>query len=142
MDSFTRHYSFGLGALVLALIGIWIYSSWSPRAREIDKVLQADPVVAAYPYRFRVLSVSDGVATISTPRSFDLPAVSFLPILYPELANAAQDDPRMIAAQQKLVDAQKRAMTLVQSQPDVRQIKWELDVRWLADRGVTVPQGQ
>ena len=139
MDSFTRNYSIGLAAVALALLGLWLYSIWTPRVWEINAQLEADPVVAAYPYRFRVRSLSDGVAVLSTPRSFELPAFSFLPILYPELVNLAQDDPRMIAAQQRLIDAQKRALGLVQSQPDVRSVRWELDVRWLADHGVHVP---
>jgi len=139
MDSFTRNYSIGLAALVLGLIGLWIYSIWTPRVWEINEQLESDPVVAAYPYRFRVQDLTNGIATISTPRSFELPAFSFLPILNPELANLAQDDPRMVAAQQRLIDAQKRAMELVQAQSDVRSIRWQLDLRWLADHGVHVP---
>ena len=139
MDSFTRNYSVALAAVAIALVGLWIYSIWTPRVWEINEQLKSDPVVAAYPYQFRVRDLRDGIATLSTPRSFDLPAFSFLPILYPELANLAQDDPRMIAAQQRLIDAQKRALALVQGQPDVRSVQWELDVRWLEDHGVHVP---
>lgn len=139
MDSFTRNYSIGLAALALALIGLWIYSSWSPRVGELNALLEAQPAIADYPYPFRVRSLKDGVATISTPRSFEIPAVRFLAILHPELANAAQDDPRMIAAQQRLIDAQKLAMVLIGAQPDVQRVSWELDVRWLADHGIAAP---
>jgi hypothetical protein len=139
MDSFTRNYSMGLGALVLALVALWIYSVWSPRVAEINDLLESDPLISAYPYQFRLQSLENGVATISTPRSFEVPAIRFLAIVHPELAGLAQDDPRMIAAQQKLIDAQKRAMGLVQAQPDVKTVTWELDVRWLADHGVQAP---
>ena len=138
MDNFTRNYSIGLIGAALVLLGFWLYSLWTPRVWELNDVLEAEPVVATYPYAFRVTEFSDGIATLSTPRSFNFPAVRFLPILEPELANLAQDDPRMVAAQQRLIDAQKRAMELVQAQPDVRGVRWELDIAWLADHGIQV----
>ena len=140
MDAFTRNYSIGLASLALALVLFWLYSLWTPRVWELNGLLEAEPVVAAYPYAFRVVEFSDGVAILSTPRSFAFPAGRFLPILYPELANLAQDDPRMVAAQQRLIDAQKGAMDLVQKQPDVRLVRWVLDVGWLADHGIQVQQ--
>ena len=136
MDRFTRNYAIGLGAALLALAGLWIYSVWSPRVWEINDILAADPALAEYPYPFRVVALDNGTATLSTPRSAEFPAMRFLALIEPSLANAAQDDPRMVAAQQALVDHQKRAMELVQSQPDVKSVRWELDARWLAARGV------
>jgi hypothetical protein len=140
MDTFTRNYGIGLASLALSLVLFWLYSLWTPRVWELNELLEAEPVVAAYPYAFRVVDFSDGVAILSTPRSFAFPAVRFLPILYPELANLAQDDPRMVAAQQRLIDAQKGAMELVQKQPDVRLVRWMLDVGWLADHSIQVQQ--
>ena len=139
MDRFTRNYSVLLGILFLAVIALWMRSNWQPRAWEINKVLQSDPLVAHYPYQFRVVSFEQGVATISTPRSFDVPASRFLEIVYPQLAGKPEGDPAMIAAQQALVDAQKRSMELVQALPNVKSVNWELDVRWLADHGVAAP---
>ena len=139
MDTFTRNYTIGLAAAVLLLLGLWLYSIWSPRAWELNAMLAADAELADYPYAFRVVGLDDGVATLSTPRSTDFPAVRFLALIDPTLANAAQDDSRMVAAQQELIAHQKRAMALVQAEPDVSSVRWELDVRWLADRGVVVP---
>lgn len=140
MDTFTRNYSMGLASLVLSLIIFWLYSLWAPRVWELNEILEAEPLVATYPYAFRVIEFSDGVATLSTPRSFSFPVVRLLPVLYPELANLAQEDPRMVAAQQRLIDAQKRAMQLVQEHSDVREVRWVLDVGWLADHGIQVQQ--
>jgi hypothetical protein len=139
MDKFTRNYSIGLAALALALTAVWIYSIWSPRVWEINDRLESDPTIAAYPYRFRVRSLKNGIATISTPRSFDVPAISFLAVIHPGLASLSQDDPRSVAAQQGLIDAQKRAMNLVAAEPDVKDVRWELDLRWLSDHGIAVP---
>jgi hypothetical protein len=47
----------------------------------------------------------------------------------------------MIAAQQELIEHQKRAQTLMLGEPDVERVDWRLDVRWLADHGVQAPAG-
>jgi hypothetical protein len=100
--------------------------------------LEADPLVSSYPYRFRVVSFENGVATISTPRSFDVPAYRFLAIIHPNLTNKADNDPQVIAAQQELIDHQKRAQGLILAQPQVESVEWELDTQWLAARGISV----
>lgn len=139
MDSFTRNYSLGLGLIVIVLIVLVVRSSWQPRVGEINAMLQTDPLVTNYPYQFRVVSFDDGVATMLTPRSFDVPAHRFLEIIYPQLYGLPEDAPAMAAAQQALVDAQKRAMELVEGLPDVKAVHWSLDVRWLADHGIVGP---
>ncbi|MCG6942048.1 MAG: hypothetical protein LJE69_12455 [Thiohalocapsa sp.] len=139
MDKFTRNYSIAL-VVILVGLGFWLFSAnWNPRVSELNKVLEADPDLASYVYKFRVVDYDNGVAVISTPRSFDVPAMRYLEIVRPELAGKAQDDPAMIAAQQDLIKHQKRAQTLMLGQPDVERVDWRLDVRWLADHGVQVP---
>ncbi len=139
MDTFTRNYSIAL-VVILAGIVFWLVSAnWNPRVGELNEVLEADSDLSGYVYQFRVVDYADGVAVISTPRSFDVPAMRFLEIVKPELAGLAQDDPAMIAAQQDLIEHQKRAQTLMLGQPDVDRVDWRLDVRWLADHGVQVP---
>jgi hypothetical protein len=139
MDRFTRNYIAGLVIIVIVFAVIGIRSSWQPRADELNVMLQADPLVVNYPYRFRVVSYQDGVATMLTPRNFDIPAYRFLQVIYPRLHGLAEDDPAMAAAQQALVNAQKRALDLVEAQPDVKSVHWSLDVRWLADHGIAGP---
>ncbi|MBV5273318.1 MAG: hypothetical protein JZU52_06640 [Lamprocystis purpurea] len=138
MDRFTRNYSVVLGIIVIAVFVMWMRSTWQPRVWEINQVLESDPAVSDYPYQFRVLSLENGVATISTPRSAAFPAIQFLPIVYPELAGLSDDHPAMVKAQQSLVDHQKRAMEVVEALPDVKSVTWGLDVQWLADHGVQV----
>lgn len=138
MDRFTRNYSIALGILILAALFFWAKSTWQPKVWELDKVLVSDTLLSSYAYQFRVRAFQDGVATISTPRSFDIPALQFLAIIHPQLVGKAQDDPEMVAAQQDLIDHQKRAMGLILAQPGVKTVAWELDTRWLADHGVEV----
>jgi hypothetical protein len=138
VDRFTRNYSIVLGIIVIAVFVMWMRSTWQPRVWEINRILESDPAVADYPYQFRLLSLENGVATLSTPRSADFPAIQFLPIVYPELAGLRDDHPSVVKAQQSLVAHQKRAMDVVQALPDVQSVTWGLDVQWLADHGVQV----
>lgn len=138
MDQFTRNYSIALGLVVVALLAWWLSSIWQPRVWELNDLLESDATLADYPYQFRVLSLENGVATLSTPRNFQVPAIRFLEIIHPELAGKAQDDPKVIAAQQDLIDHQKRAQGLMLALPDVERTDWRLDVKWLADHGVQV----
>ncbi|NCC28201.1 MAG: hypothetical protein EOM22_08665 [Gammaproteobacteria bacterium] len=138
MDRFTRIYSIAIGVVVIGALAVWIASAWKPQVWELDQVLEADPLVSSYPYRFRVVSFENGVATISTPRSFDVPAYRFLAIIHPNLTNKADNDPQVIAAQQDLIDHQKRAQGLILAQPGVDSVEWQLDTQWLAARGITV----
>ncbi|QGU31679.1 hypothetical protein [Thermochromatium tepidum] len=136
MDRFTRNYSLLLGAVLIAALFFWVKSTWRPDVWKLDEVLTSDAKLAEYPYQFRVRDFRNGVAVISTPRSPDFPAYSFLQVIHPKLAGKAQDDPEMIAAQQDLIDHQKRAMGLILAQPGVKGVDWELDVKWLAEHGI------
>jgi len=98
-----------VGSLVLW----WGIANWAPRIWHLNGVLDADPQLSAFPYRFRVLAVSDGTATVTSPRTPDMPAVRFLGILRPELASRREDDPAVVAAQQDLAALQGRARDLL-----------------------------
>ncbi len=139
MDRFTRNYSIAIGILVIGALAFWINSTWKPDVWDLDSVLASDPKISSYPYRFRVVSLENGVATLSTPRSFDIPAYRFLAIIHPNLTNKADNDPEVIAAQQDLIDHQKHAQGLILAQPQVESVQWELDTQWLAARGISVP---
>ncbi|MFP4075621.1 MAG: hypothetical protein ACLFQ1_08215 [Halochromatium sp.] len=141
MDKFTRNYSIVLGILVIALVAWWLSSIWQPEVWSINDKLEQDAELADYPYQFRVLRLKDGVATISSPRNFQVPAMRFLEVIHPEIAGLADDDPKVVAAQEDLVDHQKRVQDMVLSQPEVDSVTWELDVKWLADHGVQVNGG-
>jgi hypothetical protein len=141
VDTFTRNYSIALVVIVIGLLAWWVSASWKPRVGELNEVLGADQDLASYVYRFRVVDFDNGVAVLSTPRDYRVPAMRFLEVVKPGLAGKAQDDPAMRAAQQELVEHQKRAQTLIMAQPGVDRVDWRLDVRWLADHGVQVPSG-
>jgi hypothetical protein len=135
MDRFTRNYVIILGAVV-TLIGIAWLASLNPRVWELNELLEQDPPLRAYPYRFEVLSLDGGTATLTTPRSSQVPAVRFLGIIYPQLANRQENDPDVIDAQKALAEHQARAKELVLSQPDVSRVQWQIDTAWYASHGI------
>lgn len=137
LDRFTRNYLVFLGVLAAAALGWWV-STWSPRVGELNALLAEDPALAGYPYRFRVVALEDGVATLTTPRSFEMPAVRFLGILHPRLKGRSSDDPEVVAAQKRLAEHQGRARKLVLAEADVNRVRWRLDRDWYADHGVVL----
>lgn len=139
MDRFTRNYSILLGLVVIVGLFFWVKSAWQPQVWKYNSVLESNPKLSTYAYQFKLRSLDNGVAVISTPRSFDVPAIRFLGIIHPHLAGKAQDDPAMIAAQNDLIDHQKLAMGLMLAQPGVTSVDWQLDTQWLADHGVHRP---
>lgn len=135
LDLFTKRY---LGALFIAAVVLllWWLSGLDFRVGELNDTLRADPELAAYPYQFEVMSLQDGVATVSSPRSAQVPALLYLRIVYPELNNASVTDDSMMAAQEALAAMQARAGEIVISQDDVQSVRWVIDSKWYAYHGV------
>lgn len=136
VDRFTRNYAIGLGVVLGALAVVWILSSWDPGASKLNALLASDAELAAYPYQFRVESLNDGVATLKSPRSFEVPVIHFLSVIEPRLAGKDANHPDVRAAQAALVHHQKRAQEIVERQPEVKAIRWTLDREWYAARGL------
>jgi hypothetical protein len=139
VDRFTRNYLIGLGTVVGLAITLWLVSSWDPGASRLNDVLAGDAELVAYPYQFRVESLKDGVATLKSPRSFEVPVARFLAVIEPRLAGRDPNHPDMMAAQATLVHHQKRAQALVEGQPEVKSVRWTLDRDWYAARGIPLP---
>lgn len=137
LDVFTRKYLYVLVGLALAGF-VWWLSSLDFRVKEINKRLEADAKLAAYPYPFRVMSLENGVAEVSSPRSPKLSVIQPLRVIYPELQQRSADSDEMMAAQVELARTQSYASELVESEEDVRSVRWVLDQGWLAKRGVHV----
>jgi len=133
MDRFTRNYSIVLGLLLVAALAWMLYED--PQVSELNDRLAEEPEVADYPYRFRVLSLVDGVASISTPRTSAFPAQQALGILFPRLAGRVQDDPDLMQAQERLARVQKQVQEIVMAFPEVKRVRWELDRDWLVQHG-------
>lgn len=134
MDRFTRNYSIFLAVLVLGLLFLFLYED--PQVGALNKQLAADAEVAAYPYRFRVFRLEQGVAVMGTPRSADFPAFRALALLYPALDGREQDDPALMQGQQEMARIQERARSLVLESGTATGVVWELDTDWLTANGI------
>ncbi len=139
MDRFTRNYSIILGVIVFIVVAWALYED--PLVSDLNDLLEQDAEVTAYPYDFKVLRLQNGTAIMSTPRSSAFPVHRALGILFPNLANRAQDNPGVMQAQQELARIQKRAKTIVMESGKVNNVRWELDKNWLSQHGVQLGPG-
>ena len=137
LDRGTKIYAAILGAILLAWMIAWLLTL-DGRLGEIDDMLGDDPELAAYPYQFRALEIENKTAVISTPRSTRLPAVRFLGMIKPGLANKSEQDPAVIAAQKELASLQSKVRELVTSREDIDKVRWRLDKEWYASRGIII----
>jgi hypothetical protein len=134
MDRATKIYAAILAVLAVALLIGVFYES--PKVAELNGVLEADRQVADFPYRFHVMRMEDGTAVLSTPRDTSMPVYRVLGVIFPNLEGKGPDDPEFQKAQRRLAAVQKRARSLVISQPDVQAVRWELDEQWLLEHGL------
>jgi hypothetical protein len=137
LDRGTKIYAAVLGSFLLLGLLIWLFTL-DLRLGEIDEMLQQDAELAAYPYRFKALSIQGRTAIMSTPRSTQMPAVTFLGMIKPSLANKSEQDPSVIAAQKELGGLQSKVRKLVQSREDIDKVRWRIDKDWYAARGILV----
>ena len=135
MDRYTRNYLIIIGTMVGLFVAVWL-ANLNPRVWELNDLLEDDPQLSAYPYQFRVLSLENGIASLSSPRSSQVPAVRFLGIIRPQLANRQDNDPDVIAAQKELASLQARAKELILAEPDVERVYWQIDTGWYVEHGV------
>ena len=131
-----------LVAVALVFVADWAIKRPDARARALNAVLEttASPALKAYPYPFRVLRVQeDGMAVMGTPRNFDVPARRVIAALYPDIDVSNANNPAFVEAQQTLAARQSEARAIVEAQPGIKGVKWELDRAWLGARGIDLP---
>ncbi len=137
MDKFARRYAAALGVIAVLLLGWWLLARDS-QVVAFNALLTSDPVVGSYVYPFRVVEFDGGVAVMSSPRAANVPVLQFVRTAHPELRHRPVDDPAVMTAQEELVSVQARAARIVRDQPDVASVRWQLDERWYAERGVRI----
>lgn len=134
MDRFTRKYLMALAAV--GAIALFFIFYESPAIGELNERLAANEDVAGYPYRFRVLELDNGVATMGTPRSAQFSAHRALLILFPALRTEPLDSEVLVAAQKEMARVQFVAKDIVEGSPEVKRVTWALDEVWLRSNGI------
>ena len=66
LDRGTKIYIGVLAAIALAILVAWLLSL-DPRVWKVNDRLEQDPEISAYPFPFRVLEISNGVAVVASP---------------------------------------------------------------------------
>lgn len=135
LDPFLKRYLVGMALLLVAGL-VYFITQQDSRVSQINDKLATAPALVDYPYRFKVLSLEDGVAVVSSPRSAEMGPMHFLRILDPSLNDKDVVHPDMMAAQDLLVEKQSAAGRIVSGEPGVTRIRWQLDERWYARHGV------
>lgn len=135
LDRGTKIYAAILAGICLSIFIAWLLTL-DFRIGEINTLLQQDPQITSYPYRFRALEIKGKTAVISSPRSSAMPAVKFLALIKPGLKNVSEQDPIMISAQKELAAIQSKVRKLVLSREDIDRVNWRIDKEWYAERGI------
>ncbi|MCB1928686.1 MAG: hypothetical protein KDH17_11715 [Rhodocyclaceae bacterium] len=127
--------------VLLAFAADWFIQRPDARSRALDSVIEqtASDALKDYPYRFHVLRVEGDVAVMATPRNFDVPAMHFIAAIEPGIDVRDPQNPAFIAAQARLAAAQSEARSIVEAQPGIASVRWELDRNWLTAHGIDVP---
>ncbi len=121
--------------IITTFIFIWVLV-FDIRASALNEILANDAEISRYPYSFRVVGVNDGVATMYSLRSAEASAIRSLRFMFPALVYENDDSQTMAEAQKQLARIQSKAARIVKDQPDIQEIKWKLDKRWLEGHGV------
>ena len=125
----------GVYALLMAKM---IFFKDPAEVKAINTQLQANVELAKYPYKFRVIEIKDGVATVTSPRSAQVSVLHALGIIHPEYVYKSPDSPEMIAAQKELAHLQEKAADIIKAAPEVFRIQWQIDKAWLEGHGVDI----
>jgi len=128
--------------IVLFIVWLdWFIQAPDSRAQQLTATLveQGSERMKNYPYQFWVMRVDGGTATLSTPRSREVPALKVLGVLYPDIDTKNPNDPQFIAAEKLLAEVQAEARKIIAAQPGIIEVRWELDRKWLSSRSIELP---
>ena len=128
--------------IVLFIVWLdWFIQAPDSRAQQLTATLveQGSERMKNYPYQFWVMRVDGGTATLSTPRSREVPALKVLGVLYPDIDTKNPNDPQFIAAEKLLAEGQAEARKIIAAQPGIIEVRWELDRKWLSSRSIELP---
>ena len=125
--------------VLLSLIGVgvlYFWQSYDERLTPLNDRLAANAQLASYPYTFEVRSLDGNVAVVSSPQSAGLSVIHFLRTAFPELQGATYSDPAVEAGQTQLVYMHSLVEGLLLADPNVSEVRWEVDEGWYRRHGV------
>lgn len=108
----------------------WHNDELRPRVWQLNEALEQDPVLAEYPYDFKVLLFLNGVVTLTSPQASQAPLRPFLNRIDPSLADKPDDAPEVIEAERRFRAIEMHTIQIMLSQPGVESVVWSLDRAW------------
>ncbi|NVZ07704.1 hypothetical protein HW932_00335 [Allochromatium humboldtianum] len=132
MDRLTLTSIIASAAFLIFLIVTltWHNDELRPRVWQLNEVLEQDPMLAEYPYDFKVLLFLNGVVTLTSPQASEAPLRPFLNRIDPSLADKPADAPEVVEAERRFRAIEMQAIKVMISQPDVDSVVWSLDRAW------------
>jgi hypothetical protein len=132
MDRLTLSAIIASAAFLVFLIVTltWHNDELRPRVWQLNEILEQDPMLADYPYDFKVLLFLNGVVTLTSPHGSEAPLRPFLNRIDPSLADKPADAPEVIEAERRFRAIEMQAIKVMISQPDVDSVIWALDRAW------------
>lgn len=125
---------------LLALAADWLIQRPDQQTRDLNATIatKGSEQLKTYPYPFRALRVTDGIAVLTTPRNRETPAFRFIGAIHPEIDVKNPNDPAFIAAEKELAAVQSEVSRIAAGQPGIKGVRWELDQAWLIKHGIAV----
>jgi hypothetical protein len=142
MDRLTLTSIIASAAFLIFLIVTltWHNDELRPRVWQLNEVLEQDPMLAEYPYDFKVLLFLNGVVTLTSPHASEMPLRPFLNRIDPSLADKPADAPEVIEAERRFRAIEMQAIKVMISLPDVESVLWSLDRAWYHKNRVPLPK--
>lgn len=142
MDRLTLSSIIASAAFLIFLIVTltWHNDELRPRVWQLDETLEQDPMLAEYPYDFKVLLFLNGVVTLTSPHGSQVPLRPFLNRIDPSLADKPDDAPEVVEAERRFRAIEMHAIQVMLAQPDVESVIWALDRAWYHKNRVPLPK--
>lgn len=142
MDRLTLSSIIASAAFLIFLIVTltWHNDELRPRVWQLNEALEQDPVLADYPYDFKVLLFLNGVVTLTSPQASQAPLRPILNRLDPSLADKPAGAPEVAEAERRFRAVELHAIQVMLAQPDVESVVWALDRAWYHKNRIPLPQ--
>jgi hypothetical protein len=136
MDRGTQIYSSILALICFGLAVIFLYEA--PQISRLNGQLQANQLIKEFPFHFRVSNIQNGIATINSPVSTQLPCGKVIAVIFPEVSNKSLLSDEYQGAKNKLAEVQNLISQIVTANEAIKTIHWQLDKNWLIQNGISI----
>ncbi len=132
----TKIYAFFIASLISYLAFVFLYES--PKVGELNDQLESIQELKNFPFKFKVIQVKNNIATVTSPRSTQVPVSQILGILFPSVKGRDTQSSDFQKAQKSLAKVQTLVRDTIIADKEIKRVKWKLDENWLLQHGVII----